>query len=228
MALQLQVQRLGDVVLVRCSGRLVGGESESLQQEIKKLMVSQRDFVLHLGEVNFIDSSGLGALVRLAGICRAARGNLKLCNVRPQIAQTLRVTNLHRLLEMHESEVEAVAAYYGKAAARDGTAVAGARVLCIDASEDVLAYLRELLRHAGYAPVTTSNPFDARILLKATRPALVILGPNAPAGQNLSDALAGFSTLGLTRDFSSAEAGQAAEDFLAQVRGKLQAGAASA
>jgi DNA-binding NtrC family response regulator len=47
----------------------------------------------------------------------------------------------------------------------------------LEESPDVLAYLRELLRHAGYGVLTTSMVHDAKILLTATRPGLVVLGP---------------------------------------------------
>jgi CheY-like chemotaxis protein len=50
-------------------------------------------------------------------------------------------------------------------------------ILCFEESADVLAYLRELLRHDGYSVLTTRMLHDAQILLRATRPSLIILGP---------------------------------------------------
>lgn len=178
MKLELEVRRVGDVALLRCKGRIVNGEeAQFLQKRITELMETGRQLVLHLGEVNFLDSTGLGLLVRLAGVMRAARGDLKVCSVTPDIAHVLKITNLSQVLETHESEVEAIAAFYNSPRNTDTGRRTGTRLVCLDESEDVLALLRELARQAGFAPVTTSNLVDARVLIKATKPAMVLLGP---------------------------------------------------
>ncbi|MGH9524012.1 MAG: anti-sigma factor antagonist [Terriglobales bacterium] len=178
MALQVEVRRIGDVALLKCNGRIVNGEeAQALQKRVIELMETDRQLVLHLADVSFLDSSGLGLLVRLAGVLRSARGDLKLCSVTRDIAHVLKITNLKQVLETHESEVEAVAAFYEGARQSDSGRATGRKVVCFDDSEDVLALVRELARQAGYAPVTTCNMGDARVLIKATKPALVVLGP---------------------------------------------------
>src|SRR5881296_3147222 len=58
--------RAVDVTIVQCSGRIVAGpEAESLREHVCGTLQDHRDIILHLGEVAFIDSSGLGMLVRL-------------------------------------------------------------------------------------------------------------------------------------------------------------------
>jgi anti-anti-sigma factor len=95
MQLTLQSQILGDVVAVRCRGRIVSGEeSRLLQREIESLAQETKNVVLQLSEVNYIDSGGLGALVRLRGVLRAAKGDLKLCGLSPFVSQVLQATNL--------------------------------------------------------------------------------------------------------------------------------------
>jgi anti-sigma B factor antagonist len=226
MRLQLHNRYVGQVAVIKCDGRIVAGpEAEALDAYINELLLDTRHFVLDLSGVNFIDSTGLGTLVRLLGTTRAVHGDLKLCNVPEAVAHTLRITALHTLLDMHSSEIEAVAAFYKKKAQaadfRSGTAV-----LCLDGSEDVLACLRELLRRAGYAPTTASNPFDARVLISATRPALVILGPNpiAQAGgpeRAFRQALGGVPLLELDSDFCTNEAGEAAQKLLQEVSSRI-------
>src|ERR1700693_3962384 len=101
MALQVEARHVGKVTVMKCAGRIVAGdESEHLHQEFGKLLPEHKHFVLHLGEVNFVDSSGLGLLVRLAASARSARGDLKLCNVTEEVTHTLSITNLNRLLEV--------------------------------------------------------------------------------------------------------------------------------
>lgn len=224
MPLQVDVRRLGEVTLLKCKGRIIAGEeSQTLQRHMTELMDSDRQFVLHLGEVTFVDSSGLGLLVRLAGVTRAKRGDLKLCSVGREVAHTLTITNLKTILETHDSEVEAVAAFYERARQKDMGARPGAKLLCVDHSEDVLALLREVLRQAGYSPVTTSNLFDARILAKATKPALVVIGPSITSenAQSIRSAIGNTPVIALESTFGNLEASAAAEQVLAAVREKL-------
>lgn len=177
MPLQLEVRRVGDVALVKCKGRIVNGEeSQLLQKKVTDLMQTDPQLVLHLGEVTFLDSSGLGLLVRLAGVMRSARGDMKLCALTTDIAHVVKITNLEKVLDTHESEESAIAAFYERRQS-DPKRSGGPKMVCFDESEDVLALVRELARQAGYAPVTTCNMVDARVLIKATKPALIVVGP---------------------------------------------------
>ncbi len=222
MPLLMDARRVGKVTIVKCSGKIVAGqEADHLHREITSLLPEHRHFVLHLAEVPFVDSSGLGMLVRLLSSARSARGDLKLCSLSKEVAHTLSITNLNRLLEVHETEVEAVSAFYQGGGAKDNTLRSGKTVVCVDQSANVLAYVRELLRQAGYDPLTTANPSDARILIKAARPAVVILGPGVMVREKseaLRQSLHGIPTIELGSAFSTIEAAEAAQQVLAQVK----------
>jgi anti-sigma B factor antagonist len=226
--LHAETRRIGGVVLVTCSGRIVAGpQSESFRDQLKSLLPESRDIVLHLGEVTFIDSSGLGMLVRLLASARAAGGDIKLCNVPREIHHTLRITNLITLFDIHETQLEAISALYQRTTSSTRVTPSGAQILCVDRSTDVLAYLRELLLHAGYDPLTNNNIPDSLILLTAARPKLVILGPNPPsehpgqAWERFRKAAMCFPVVELENDFSSREAGQAGAQLLGTVRALL-------
>ena len=234
MRLSLNTRGVGDVTIVRCSGRIVaGGETESLRDHVSGLLQDRRDIVLHLGEVVFIDSSGLGTLVRLLTSTRRVRGDLKLCNVPQDVHKVLKMTNLITLFDTHESEEDAVLAFYSRSTTPGRVAFAGLNVLCVDQSADVLAYLRELLRGAGYNVLTNSNLHDSLILSRATRPGLLILGPNLMASpgtqQAFRAACATVPVVELGNEFSTLDAGQAASELLEKVRAHLhsQGGVAS-
>lgn len=224
MALDIDVRRVGDVMLVRCKGRIVAGpESQLLQQRMTQLMESDRHFVLHLGDVTFVDSSGLGLLVRLAGVSRAGHGDVKLCGVTRDIDHTLTITKLKEVLETHASEIEALDAFYNPQKKSDTTLSSGKKILCIDKSEDLLALLRELLRHAGHSPITTSNLFDARLLAKATRPVLVLIGPNVGPEHHraIHEAIGATPHLALEAAFATLDSREASERVLGAVKEKL-------
>lgn len=224
MALELDVRRLGDVTLVKCKGRIIAGsESQILERRLTELMESDRHFVLHLGEVSFVDSSGLGLLVRMAGVTRARHGDIKLCSVGSVVDHTLTITNLKQILETHAAEEEAISAFYSPASRDGSSSRAGKKVLCVDKSENVLALLREILRQAGYSPVTTSNLNDARLLCTATRPALAVLGPNI-AGEHargLRQSLQAIPQVSLEPGFETLDAQEASTLVLNFVREKL-------
>jgi len=170
---------VGEVLVVNCSGRIVAGnELQGLHDHVKCASLETPDVVLHLEQVGFIDSSGMGMLVRLMTHARSRGGDLKLCVVPERILQTLSLTSLNCVFEIYASEGEAVAASYRRRQSEQNETFHSSRtVLCFEESADVCAYLRELLRHAGYSVLTTSMLRDAQTLLKAARPDLIVLGP---------------------------------------------------
>ena len=226
MPLSLSTRSLGDVTVVACTGRIVAGpEIESLRDHIRGFLPERRDVVLDLGGIAFIDSSGLGTLVRLLTSLRRAQGDLKLCNLPEDVRRLLKLTNLISLFDTHGCEEEAVSAFYQRTTMARLPDSGGATVLCVDASSDVLAYLRELLRRAGYNVLSSSNVHDAIILIRAARPALLIVGAslNAPAGiwESFRSLIANVPAIELGEGFSTSDAGQAATDLLQNIRSRL-------
>ena len=113
MRLPLETREVGRVTIVRCNGRIIAGsESESLRSHVTWLLRDRRAIVLHLGEVGFIDSSGLGTIVRSLTSTRQVHGDLKLCNVPEHVLKVLELSQLTKLFDAHESEENAVAAFY--------------------------------------------------------------------------------------------------------------------
>jgi anti-anti-sigma factor len=227
MPLSLEHQKLRDVVVIRCKGRIVvGAEVNALQLELEKSTVLTKNVVLNLGEVSFLDSVGLGALVRNFGGLRAKGGDLKLCQVPPILLQVLQVTNLLRVFPIYASEEEAIQAFSkGPQFQEETFGTANTRILCIDSSRDLLAYLSALLKRSGYEVVTTRNPSDALLLVRVTHAHLLICGPgiqpNESAMKSFSDLGSKVQLLLLPVDFSTEDAGQAGADLVNRVRSLL-------
>jgi len=228
LRLALETREVGRVTIVHCNGRIVaGGESESLRAHITWLLRDRRSIVLHLGEVGFIDSSGLGTIVRTLTSTRQARGDLKLCNVPDHVRRVLELSHLTSLFDTHESEEKAVAAFYKPGARAEAPALTGRSILCLDSNADVLAYLRELLRRAGYDVHTSSHLRDALILMRVTRFDLLLTGPDvtaSPAAQQAFQvACANLPVVELGSDFSTRDAGEACAGLLEKMKAKLNA-----
>ena len=229
MGLNLETRDVGRVTIVRCSGRIVaGGESEALRAHVAWLLRDRRAIVLHLGDVAFIDSSGLGAMVRAVTSTRQARGDLKLCGVPEHVNKVLHLSHLNKLFDARESEDDAVAAFYQAPVHTEKTAPTGPCVLCIDRNADVVNYIRELLRRAGYDVHTTNHLRDALILMRVTRFDLLVLGAEVSASpgvrKSFQDASASVPVIELGGDFSTAEAGEAAAALLERIVSRLQSG----
>lgn len=227
MLLSLDTRGVGRVTVVRCSGRIIAGnETESLRAHISGMLLERKEFVLDLANVAFIDSSGLGTMVRLLTTTRQQRGDLKLCNVPQLIHKTLKVTNLTSLFDTHESEESAIAAFYRRKTGPDQSAKSGPPILCIDQNGDVLAYLRALLRSGGYEVHTSSSLHDSLILIRVARPVLLLLGPNlasTPATRQAFDsACATVPVIELGNEFSTLDAGEAATQLLANIDARLR------
>ena len=226
MPLSLDTREVGRVTIVRCNGRIVaGGESESLRVHIDRLLLDRRSIILHMGEVGFIDSSGLGTMVRSLTSIRRAHGDLKLCNVTEQVRKVLEMSRLTQVFDTHESEEKAVAAFYRTGAPAETPVPIGRSILCVDYNRDVLAYLRELVRRAGYDVQSTSHPGDALILMRVTRFDLLLVGPDlttSPATwQTFQVACTRLPVIELGSDFSTSDAGEAGAALLEKIEARL-------
>jgi anti-anti-sigma factor len=234
MRLTLESQTLDDVVVIRCRGRIVAGaEAEALQVELERQtqipgtsLLTVKWVVLQLAEVDYIDSSGLGALVRMLNVLRAAGGSLKLCQVSPFVLKVLQVTKMLSILPTHSSEEEAIEAFYGRPP-HEATELSRTKIVCVDTSRDVLAYMRALLTSSGYEVHTASNLGDAKNLVSAIKPEVVICGAGMlalPTGEAMVEAFRqrpNVQILRLPSDFSTAEAGQAGMDLVNRVQSLL-------
>ncbi len=224
MNLVCQSQQIHDVAVIRCNGRIVVGEEvRSLLSEIDKFLLETKRFVLQLAEVAYIDSGGLGAIVRLLGTLRASRGDLKLCELSPFLRQVFEATNLKGVFQTYGTEAEAVAAFSKRAnAASHATPGLQRKVICIDGSGDLLAYLGALLKRCGYEVYTAKLLSDAATLVRSTHPSLAICGPtaqsSAPAFEKFRQADPKMQILLLPSDFDAAEAGQAGSELMERIR----------
>ena len=93
-AFTLQIERTGDTAVVHCHGRLVAGETNSLYLPVSKLLPDAKRIVLDLSDVAFMDSMGLGTLVRLYVSAKSNGCKLELIHLGKRIRQLLGVAGL--------------------------------------------------------------------------------------------------------------------------------------
>ncbi|HEX3740616.1 MAG TPA: STAS domain-containing protein [Terriglobales bacterium] len=113
MQLKLTSHTLSDgIVVVDCAGRIIFGEETSeLREQVKSLISQGSRVVLNLGEVNYIDSGGLGTLVALYTSARNAGGSIKLARLTRRVGDLLQVTKLLTVFDVYDTEEEAVESF---------------------------------------------------------------------------------------------------------------------
>jgi anti-anti-sigma factor len=89
------------VKVIQPQGTLDGAKAKELRQQVSELVASGDRFVLiDLAEVNFMDSSGLGALVAALKMIKIAGGNLYLCSIAEPVKIIFALTRMDRVFEI--------------------------------------------------------------------------------------------------------------------------------
>jgi anti-sigma B factor antagonist len=104
---------VGDVSVIDVSGRITLGEgSSTLRDALRELAgKGQKKILLNLGEVSYIDSSGIGELVSGFTTVTNLGGELKLLNLTKRVKDLLQITKLYTVFDVHESEASAVRSF---------------------------------------------------------------------------------------------------------------------
>jgi len=97
--LTLQTEKTPVEMLVRCDGKITSSSSGLLKATVNSLMLENRVVVLDLGNVSYVDSSGLGALVGLYISSRRTSCSLKLRNLTDRLKELLQITRLTQFFE---------------------------------------------------------------------------------------------------------------------------------
>lgn len=102
----------GKTAIVRLGGRLGLLSANTVKQRLAEEVAGGRPhLVVDLNDVEFIDSSGLGALIGGLKAARVAGGDLRIARPREQARSVLRLTTLDRVLRGYETVEEAAADY---------------------------------------------------------------------------------------------------------------------
>ena len=113
MNLKVSTRQVDGVSIVDCSGRITLGEgSVVLRDTIKDLLAKgQKKILLNLGDVNYIDSSGIGELVSAYTTVKNQGGELKLLKLTKKVHDLLQITKLYTVFDIKDDEASAVSAF---------------------------------------------------------------------------------------------------------------------
>ena len=113
MALKIDSREVARVTILDVRGRIVlGDEIHSLRDAVRGLVADgKKKIILNLGDVDYIDSSGVGELVGCFTTVRNAGGELKLLNLSQKVQDVLHVTKLYTVFDIRDDEFQAVKSF---------------------------------------------------------------------------------------------------------------------
>ncbi len=113
MTMKSSTRQIDGVTVVDLSGRITLGEGSVILRETVRDLLSKgnKKILLNLGEVNYIDSSGIGELVSAFTTVRNQGGDLKLLNLTKKVHDLLQITKLYTVFDVKDDEAGAVKSF---------------------------------------------------------------------------------------------------------------------
>jgi anti-sigma B factor antagonist len=108
----LSVESVADVLVVIIPGEsLDASNTRDFKREAEPLLSKHSKVVFDLGELEFVDSSGCGALLSCLRTINASGGDIKLCNVGKPVRALFELIRMHRIFEIINTREEAIKAF---------------------------------------------------------------------------------------------------------------------
>jgi anti-sigma B factor antagonist len=113
VALTIATREVDGVIVLDLSGRITLGEgSVQLRDAIRGLISKgKKNILLNMGDVNYIDSSGLGELVSAFTTAKNQQADVKLLNLTKKVHDLLQLTKLYTVFDISDDEASAIASF---------------------------------------------------------------------------------------------------------------------
>jgi anti-sigma B factor antagonist len=111
--MKTSTRKVDNVTIVDLSGRITLGEGSVVLRDTIRDLISKGDkkILLNLGEVTYIDSSGIGELVSAFTTVRNQGGELKLLNLTKKVHDLLQITKLYTVFDVKDDEATAIQSF---------------------------------------------------------------------------------------------------------------------
>ena len=113
MTMKSNTRQVDGVSIVDLSGRITLGEGSTMLRDIVRDMIAKgnKKILLNLGDVTYIDSSGIGELVSAFTTVRNGGGELKLLNLTKKVHDLLQITKLYTVFDIKDDETSAIQSF---------------------------------------------------------------------------------------------------------------------
>src|ERR1041384_4116367 len=110
MSMHIEERNVGEVVVLDLKGKITLGEGDELLKDKVNSLVNQgrRKILLNFADVPYVDSAGLGEVVRTYTTVSRQGGNLKLLNLTKRITDLLAITKLLTVFEAYDTDRKSV------------------------------------------------------------------------------------------------------------------------
>ena len=112
---RIDVSKVGEVTVVKFVDKKILDEASIQELGVELFSLVEHDnrqsVVLNFSNVEFLSSAALGKLITLDRKVKAAKGRLKMSNIRPEIFEVFQITKLNKVFDIRKDEVEAISAF---------------------------------------------------------------------------------------------------------------------
>ena len=221
MPLHLSTKFTDNIYLVRCDGAItLGPEATALEAQLDRCAHATAKIILNLSDVHRLDSMGLGLIVRHMAALRKRSGDLRLSAPSPFVASLLEHTMLSAVLKSFPTDADALSSFDRSTSTQKTEPSHGHRILLIDSSPDLCAFVRSILSQHGFDVHSISTLRDAKTLLHSQSVDFLLIGPSNPhitsdiLHQTLGPAAPKTTPRRLSPDFKTTNAHEASATLL--------------
>ncbi|MEI7781562.1 MAG: STAS domain-containing protein [Planctomycetota bacterium] len=112
---RIDVSKVGEVTVVKFVDKKILDEASIQELGVELFSLVEHDnrksVLLNFSNVEFLSSAALGKLITLDRKVKAAKGRLKMSNIRPEIFEVFQITKLNKVFDIRKDEVEAISAF---------------------------------------------------------------------------------------------------------------------
>lgn len=114
MSFKATAREIGSATVMDLSGRITLGEGSAMLREMVRDLLNSghKHIVLNLGDITYIDSSGIGELVSGFTTVKGQGGELKLLNLTKKVHDLLQITKLYTVFDVHIDEQKALSSFH--------------------------------------------------------------------------------------------------------------------
>jgi len=110
--MEIQKRIEGGVAILSLQGRLDLTSAPQLKEASKEVLINQsKKMILNMNKVDFINSSGLGALVSVLKDVRNNQGSMRLTNLAPYVKEIFDITQLSNIFEIYPDDKRALTSF---------------------------------------------------------------------------------------------------------------------
>jgi anti-anti-sigma factor len=181
MPLNLSTKFTDNIYILHCDGAItLGPEATALESHLDRCSHATAKIILNLAKVHRLDSMGLGLIVRHMAALRKRGGDLRLSAPSPFVASLLEHTMLTTVLRCYPNDNDALCSFQKSTSPQKTQPTHGRRVLLIDSSPDLCAFVRTILSQHGFDIRSIAMLRDAKTLLHSESVDFLLIGPSNP------------------------------------------------